>query len=99
MADWIRELVKIALTEHKDNVDAVADTVDSYLFVTRQVCKIKAEIGDEIESHRAKMKRLENELAEARKSCPCPSAALVYHGDSSDNNYRYHECRICGKTH
>lgn len=99
MDDFMRGLVKIAVEEHKGDADGVADAFDAYLLVARRVCKIKAEMNSEIESHKSEMKRLENELAEARKSCPCPAAALTYHGDPSGNNDSYHECRICGKTH
>ena len=99
MDDFMKNLVKIAVEEHKGDADGIADAFDTYLLAARQVCKIKAEMNDEIENHRAKMKRLGNELAEARKSCPCPSAALSYEGDPSGNNDSCYVCRICGKTH
>jgi hypothetical protein len=95
--------VRIALKEHKDDADRIAIAVDSYLFVARQVSRVKSDIDEEIKSHQFKINRLKSELAEAQKNCPCPASAMVYHGDnsdsSSDSNYSYHECRICGKTH
>lgn len=103
MAAWVTDLVRIALKEHKDDADMIAIAVDNYLFVSRQVSRVKSDIDDEIKSHQFKMNRLKSELAEAQKSCHCPASALVCHGDcsdnSSDNNYSYRECRICGKTH
>lgn len=98
MAEWRCKLIKIAMEEHAGNVDAAAEAIDTYLFVARQVSKIKSDIDDEMKRHEKAIKLLKSELAEARKSCPCPSSALVHHGDESEDNGSYHTCCICGKT-
>lgn len=95
----LTDLVRIALKEHKDDANGIAIAVELYLFVTKQVSRIKSDMDDEMKRHKKAITSLESELAEARKSCPCPVSALLYRDDLSGNNDSYHECRICGKTH
>lgn len=95
----ITDLVRIAIKEHKDDADMIAIAADSYAAKEKEVRQIQIDMKRATDRYETEIKELRRKLESARKDCPCPSAAMVYHGDPSGNNDSYHECRICGKTH
>lgn len=91
----LKDVVKIAIAEYKDDAEKIADAAFLYERIAKVVEKIKSETLEMHQRHRGEITAMTERLRQAQAECPCPGSAMTYHSDPSGNNDSHHECSIC----